>query len=86
MSPVFTYCSTLYPNIPLEDNHMICFSRLCTIVCGLLGFMFFIPVFGILTAEKCTDTFDMHIASIIGYPYYNVFDRDNLFMSDHFKD
>jgi len=28
MSPVFTYCSTLYPNIPLEDDHMICFSRL----------------------------------------------------------
>jgi len=28
ISPVFTYCSTLYPNIPLEDGHMICFSRL----------------------------------------------------------
>jgi len=25
MSPVSTYCSTLYPNIPLEDHHMICF-------------------------------------------------------------
>jgi len=33
MSPVFTYCSTLYRNIPLEDDHVICFSRLWTIVC-----------------------------------------------------
>jgi len=33
ISPVFTYYSTLYPNIPLEDDHMICFSRLWTIFC-----------------------------------------------------
>jgi len=26
MSPVFTYCYTFYPNIPLEEDHMICFS------------------------------------------------------------
>jgi len=25
-------------------------------------------------------------ASVVGYPYYIVFDRDTLFMSDHFKD
>jgi len=48
--------------------------------------MFFIPVADNLTAEKCTNTFDKHIASVIGYPYYIVFDRDTLFMSDHFKD
>jgi len=86
MSPVFTYCSTLYPNIPLEDDHMICFSRLWRIVCRQSGFMFLIPVSDNLTAEKCTDTFDMHVASVIGYPYYIIFDRDTLFMSDHFKD
>jgi len=88
MSPVFTYCSTLYPNIPLEDcdDHMICFSRLWTIVCRQSEFMFLIQVSNNLTAEKCTDTFDMHIASVIGYPYYIVFDRDTLFISDHFKD
>jgi len=28
MSQVFTYCSTLYPNILLKENQMICFSRL----------------------------------------------------------
>jgi len=86
MSPVFTYCSTLYPNIPLEDDHMICFSRLWTIVCKQSGFMFLISVSVNLTAEKCIDTFDMHVASVIGYPYYIVFDRDARFMSDHFKD
>jgi len=86
MSPVFTYCSTLYPNIPLEDDHMICFSRLWTIVCKQSGFMFLIPVSDNLTAEKCTDTFDTYIASVIGYLYYIGFDRDTIFMSDHFKD
>jgi len=48
--------------------------------------MFLIPVSDNFTAEKCTDTYDTHIASILGYPYYIVFDRDTLFMSDHFKD
>ena len=85
-SPVFTYCSTLYPNIPLEEDYMLCFSRLWTIVCRQLGFMFFIPVSDNLTVEKCTDTFDMHVASVIGYPFYVVFDRDTLFMSYHFKE
>jgi len=74
MSPVFTYCLTLYPNIPLEDQHMICFSRLWTIVCRQSGFMFLIPGSVNLTAEKFTDTFDKHVASVIGYPYYIVFD------------
>jgi len=86
MSPIFNHCSTLYPNIPLEDNHMICFSKLWTIVCRQSGFMFLIPVSDNLTAGKCTDTFDKHVASVIGYPYYIVFDRDTLFMSVHFKD
>jgi len=48
--------------------------------------MFLIPVSDNLTAEKCTDTIDKHVASVISYPYYIVFDRDTLFMSDHFKD
>ena len=86
MSPVFTYCSTLHWNIPLEDDHMIYFSRLWTIVCRQSGFIFPIPVSDNLTAEKCTDNFDMHVASVIGYLYYIIFDRDTLFMSDYFKD
>ena len=65
---------------------MICFSRLWTIVCRQSGFMFLITVSDNLRAEKCTNTFDMHVPSVIGYPYYIVFDQDTLFMSDHFKD
>jgi len=86
ISPVFTYCSTLYPNIPLEDNHMMCFSKLWTIVYRQLEFMFIIPVSDNLTAEKYPDTFDILLASVIGYHDYIVFDRDILFMSNHFKD
>jgi len=48
--------------------------------------MLLISVSDNLMTEKCTDTFDKHIASIIGYPYYIVFDRDSLFVLDHFKD
>ena len=86
MSSVFTYYSTFYSNFALEDDHRICFSRLCLIVCKLSGFMFLIPVSDNLIVEKCTDMVDTHIASVISYPYYIVFDRDTLFMSDHFKD
>jgi len=67
MSPVFTYYSTLYPNIRLKDNHMICFSRIWTIVCRQSGLMFLIPVSDNLMTEKCTDSFDTHIASVISY-------------------
>jgi len=86
MSPVFTYCSTLYLNIPLNDDHMIYFSKLWMIFCRQSGFIFLIPVSDNLTAENCSDTFDTQITSVNGYPYYIVFDRDTLFMSDHYKD
>jgi len=70
----------------LEDDHMICFSKLWMIVCRQSGFTFLIPGSDNLTAEKCTDAYDTHVASVIGYPYYIVFYCDTLFMSDHFKD
>jgi len=65
---------------------MICFLRLWTIVSRQSGFMFLILVSDNLMVEKCTDTFDKHVASFIAYPYYIVFDRETLPMSDHFKD
>jgi len=86
MSPVFPSCSTLYLNILLQDDHMINFSRLWQIVRRQSGFMFFNPVSDNLMVEKCTEIFDIHIASVIGYAYYIVFNRDILFMSNHFKD
>ena len=86
ISPVLIDCSTLYPNIPLEDDHMICFSGRCTIVCRNSAFTFLIPVSDNLIAQTCIDTFDTYFTSVIGYSYYIVLDRDTLFMSDHFKD
>jgi len=86
MSPVFTYCSTLCTNIPLEDDHLICFLRLWKIVCRQSGLMFLIPVSENLIAEKCTDTFSIHIVPVIGYTYYIVFARNTLLMSDKLKD
>ena len=80
ISSVFTDCFTIYSNIPLEVDHMICFSRLWTIVCRQSGFMFLIPVSDNLTTEKCRDTFDTHLASVISYRYYVVFDRYCLFV------
>jgi len=74
MSPTLTYCSTIYPNSPVEDDHMIFFSKLWKIVYRQSGFMFLILVSDNLTVEKCTATFYAHLASIIGYPYYIVFD------------
>jgi len=44
------------------------------ILCRQSGFLFLIPVSDSITAEKCTDTFDTHVASVIGYPYCIVFD------------
>jgi hypothetical protein len=85
LSHVFIYCSALYPNILLEEDHMICISRLWTIVCRHSGFKFLISVADTFTAEKCSNTFDKVIASMIGYPYGIIFDRDTLFTSDHFK-
>jgi len=48
--------------------------------------MFLIHVSNNLTAEKCTDTFDTHVASVISYPYYTLFDPDTFFMLEYFKD
>jgi len=86
MSSVFTYCSTLYLNIAFEDDDMISFSRVWMSLYRQLGFPFLIPVSNNLTAEKCTDTFDIRVAAIIIYSYYIVFDRKTHFMSDYFKD
>jgi len=48
--------------------------------------MVLIPVADNLMADKCTNIFNIHFPSLIRYPYYIIFDRDNLFISEHFKD
>jgi len=86
ISPVFTYCYTLYPNIPLEHYYMICFSRLGIIVCRKSGFMILKTVSDNLIPKKCTETCNTHVGSVIGYLYYIVFDQGILSICDYFND
>ena len=54
LSPIFTKCSVLYPNIPEGNDHIVCMSRLRTIVDRQSGFKFLIPGPDNLTAEQYT--------------------------------
>ena len=80
---VFTKCSVLYPNIPVGEDHIVCISRLWTIVNRQSGFKFLIPVSDNFSHEECTTTFNTHVVPTMGYSYCIVFDRDTLFMSLH---
>ena len=85
LSPVFTKCSLLYPNIPVGEDHVICISRLWIIVDRLCGFRFFISVPDNFSDEQCTATFDTYIVPTMGYPFCLVFNQDTLFMSSHIQ-
>ena len=85
LSPVFTKCSVLHPNIPVDEDHIVCISQCWTILDRQSGFKFLIPIPDNFSAEQCTTTFDTHIVPPIGYPHCIVFDRDTLFMSSHFQ-
>ena len=85
LSPVFTKCSVLYPNILLDEDHIVCISRLWTIVNRQLGLKILIPVSYNFSAEQCAASFDTHVVPTIGYPYCIVFDQNTLFMSLHFQ-
>ena len=82
---VFTKCSVLHLNIPVDENHIVSISRLWMIVNSLLGFKFLIPVPDKFSAEQYTTTFDPHVDPTVEYPYYIVFDQDTLFTSLYFQ-
>ena len=85
LSPVFTKCSVLYPNIPVGEDHRVCISRLQTIVDRQSAFNFLISVPDNFCAKSCTTTFDTHVVPTMEYPYCIVFNRDTLFMSLHLQ-
>ena len=85
LSPVCTKCSVLYPNIPEGEDHIICISRLWTIVDRQSGFKFLIPILDNFSAKQCTAAFDRHVVPTMGYPYCIVLNRDILFMSAQFQ-
>ena len=65
--PVFAKCCVLWLNIPMGEDHIVCISRLWTIVNRQSGFMFLIPVPDNITAEQYTTTFDSHIVPTMAY-------------------
>ena len=86
LTPVFNKCSVLYLNIAFNEDHIVCISRLWTIVDQQAGFKFLIPVSDNFIVEQCTATFNIFIAPTIGYPLCLVFSRDTIFTSFHFMD
>ena len=76
LTPVFTKCSVLDPNIPVGEDHIVCISRLWTIVDGQSGFKFLISVPDNFTGEQCTTTFETHVVLTMGYPYRIILDRE----------
>lgn len=85
LSPVFTKCSVVYLNIPVNEDHTICMSQLWTLVYKQSGFNFLISVPDNWMAEQCTTTFNTHVVPTIGYPYYIVFNWKTFFMLLHFQ-
>ena len=75
----------MYPNIGIDDDHMLCISRIWTIVDRHSGYKFVITIPDNFKAEQCTRTYEVHLLPYIGYANTIVFDRDSLFMSDHFQ-
>ena len=60
LTPVFIKCSTMYPNIEVDKAHMLCISRVWTIVDRHSGFKFPIRIPDNFKAEQCTGTYEVH--------------------------
>ena len=85
LTPVFIKCSTMYPNIEIDNDHMLCISRIYTLVNRHSGYKFLIPIPDNFEAEQCTRTYEVHLLPYIGYTNTIGLDRDSWFMSDHFQ-
>ena len=85
LTAVFMKCSTMYPNIEIDNDQMPCISRIYTIFDRHTGYKFLIPIQGNFKAEQGTRTHGVNLLHCIRYTNTIVFDRDSLFMSDHFQ-
>ena len=63
---------------------MLCISRICTIVDRHSRYKFLIPIPDNFKADQSTRTYEVHLLPHIGYSNTIVYDRDRLFMLDHF--
>ena len=73
----------MYPNIEIDNHHMLCISRIWTIVDRHSGYKLLIPIPDNFKAQQSTRTYEVHLLPYIGYPNTIVCDRDSLFISDH---
>ena len=85
LTPVFIKSSTIYPNIEIDNDHMLCISRMWTIVDSHSAYEFLIPIPDDCKAAQCTRTHEVHLLPYIGDPNTIVFDGDSLCMSDHLQ-
>ena len=76
----------MYPNMEIDNDHILCISRTWTIDDRHGGYIFLIPIRDNFKAEQCTRTYEAHSLPYVGYTNTIVFDRDSLFMSDHFQE
>ena len=85
LTAVFINCSTMYTNIEIDNDHMLCISRICTIVDRHSGCKFQITIPDNFKAEQSTHSHEVHLLPYIGYTNTIAFDRDSLFLSDHLQ-
>ena len=84
LTPVFIKCSTMYPNIEIDNDHMLCSSCIWTIVNRHSAYKFLIAITDNLKAQQRTSTYEVHLLPHIRDTNPIPFDRDSSFMSGHF--
>ena len=75
----------MYPNIEIDDDHMLSLSRIWTSVDYNSRYTFLIPIPDSFKPEQCTRTDEVHLLPYMGYTNTIVLDRDSVFMADHFQ-
>ena len=85
LTAVFIKCSTVYHNIEIDNDNMLYISRIWTIENRHSGYKFLIPIPHNFEAAQCIRTYKVPYLPYIGYYNSIVFDRDSVFMSNHFQ-
>ena len=75
----------MYPNIEIDNDHMVYMSRMCSIVDSPCGYQFLIAIPDNFEADQSTRTYEVHLLPHLGYTNRIVFYTDSLFMSHHFQ-
>lgn len=75
----------MYRDIEMDDDHMLCISRMWTILDGHSAYKYLIPTSGNFKDEQCTRTCEVQLVPDVGYHNMIIFDTDCLFMWDQFQ-